>query len=558
MHERGNKPPAARRRVELSMRDLEAILEHARAALSEEEFATLKAALETLELLTRELENKGVSIQRLRQLLFGAATETTAKVIEKILERAGRDKAPAGKTPAGPAEKPKGHGRNGADAYGGARRVKVPLGSLRAADACPSCAKGRVYASCEPGLIVRLTGQAPIGGAVYELQKLRCSLCGEVFSADPPQGVGPQKYDAESAAMIGLLKYGAGLPFHRLERLQESLGIPLPAATQWQIVAETAGNLAAALDEMIRLAAQGEVLHNDDTTMKVLALGGAAAGPGPPTDQPAEDRGPPEHAGGRVGVFTSGIVSKVADHRIALFFTGRKHAGENLLDLLRQRRGELGPPIQMCDALSRNVTEEMQTLLANCLAHGRRRFVDVAGSFPDECIHVLEILKDVYRNDTIARDRGMSAEERLHFHQAQSGPAMAALEAWMAAQIEQRKVEPNSGLGEAIAYMRKHWKQLTLFLRVPGAPLDNNVCERALKKAILHRKNAYFYKTENGARVGDLFMSIIYTCQLNGANPFRYLTELQKHAGELATAPADWMPWNYLRTIESGQGRPSE
>jgi len=558
MDECGNKPAAAQQRVELSMKDLEAILEHAKAALSEEEFATLKGALETLEFLTRELEKKSVSVQRLKQWLFGATTETTAKVIEKILERAAAGKPPAAEgTEAGPAKKPRGHGRNGAGAYGGARRVQVPLATLRAGDACPSCTKGRVYASCEPGLIVRLTGQAPIGGVVYELQKLRCSLCGEVFSAEAPQGVGQDKYDAESAAMIGLLKYGVGLPFHRLERLQQGLGIPLPAATQWEIVAETAGNLAPALTEMIRLAAQGEVLHNDDTTMKVLALGGAAAGLAPPAAQPAEDRGGPEQAGGRAGVFTSGIVSKVADHVIALFFTGRKHAGENLLDLLRQRSGELGPPIQMCDALSRNVPQELKTLLAHCLAHGRRRFVDVAGSFPQECIQVLEILKDVYRNDAIAKGQGMSPEQRLHFHQAHSGPRMADLDAWMAAQIEQRKVEPNSGLGEAIAYMRKHWKELTLFLRVPGAPLDNNVCERALKKAILHRKNSYFYKTENGARVGDLFMSLIHTCELNGANPFRYLTELQKHAPELAATPADWMPWNYLRTLESGSNPPA-
>jgi hypothetical protein len=404
---------------------------------------------------------------------------------------------------------------------------------------------------------VRLTGQAPIGGVVYELQKLRCSLCGEVFSAEAPPGVGQDKYDAESAAMIGLLKYGVGLPFHRLQRLQHGLGIPLPAATQWQIVAEAAGILTPALRDLIRLAAQGEVLHNDDTTMKVLALSGAAAGPAPPTAPPAEDRGGPEQAGGRVGVFTSGIVSKVGDHLVALFFTGHKHAGENLLDLLRQRSGQLGPAIQMCDALSRNVPQELKTLLAHCLAHGRRRFVDVAGSFPQECIQVLEILKDVYRNDAITKGQGMSPEQRLLFHQAHSGPRMTDLDAWMAAQIEQRKVEPNSGLGEAIAYMRKHWKELTLFLRVPGAPLDNNVCERALKKAILHRKNAYFYKTENGARVGDLFMSLIHTCELNDANPFRYLTELHKHAPELAATPADWMPWNYLRTLESASSRPS-
>jgi transposase len=561
-------PPAGKPqvRIELSMRDLEAILERVKAALSEEEFATLKGALETLEFLTRELEKKRVSVQRLKQLLFGAATETTRKVIEKVLERVGKGPTgtadagvATGGTQAGPGEKPKGHGRNGADAYCGARRVRVPLGSLHAGNACPSCKKGTVYASCQPGVIVRLTGQAPIGGVVYELEKLRCNLCGQVFTAEAPEGVGEEKYDAESAAMIEVLKYGAGLPFHRLERLQEDMGILLPAATQWEIVSETAGTLTPALTEMIRQAAQGEVIHNDDTTMKVLTLGSAAGqAAGVVAAAPTtENRVGPGEAGGRTGVFTSGIVSKAGDHEIALFFTGHKHAGENLFDLLQQRSAELGPPIQMCDALSRNVPKELQTLLANCLAHGRRRFVDVAGSFPEECIHVLEILKDVYANDAIARDRGMSPEERLGFHQAQSGPRMADLEAWMKAQIEDRKVEPNSSLGEAIAYMRKHWNELTLFLRVPGAPLDNNVCERALKKAILHRKNAYFYKTENGARVGDLFMSLIHTCQLNGVNPFHYLTELQKHASELAAAPADWMPWNYLRTLESGQGLPS-
>ena len=307
----------------------------------------------------------------------------------------------------------------------------MPLGSLHAGDACPSCTKGTVYASCEPGLIVRLTGQAPIGAAVYELEKLRCGLCGEVFSAQPPAGVGEEKYDAESAAMIGLLKYGTGLPFHRLEKLQEGLGVPLPAATQWEIVAETAGILAPALEEMIRQAAQGQILHNDDTTMKVLALGSGTAEPAAPAVPPAEDRSDPGEAGGRAGVFTSGIVSKAANYQVALFFTGHKHAGENLLDLLRHRSIELGPPIQMCDALSRNVPEELETLLANCLAHGRRRFVDVAGSFPEECLHVLQILKTVYANDATARDRNMSPQERLLFHQAQSGPAMAELEAWM-------------------------------------------------------------------------------------------------------------------------------
>ena len=126
---------------------------------------------------------------------------------------------------------------------------------------------------------------------------------------------------------------------------------------------------------------------------------------------------------------------------------------------------------------------------------------------------------------------------------------MEALHAWLNRQFDDKRVEPNSALGGAISYMLKHWDRLTLFLRQPGAPLDNNVCERALKKAILHRKNALFYRTLNGARVGDLFMSLIHTCELNQVNPFDYLTQLQHHADAVALAPERWMPWNYRDTL---------
>jgi len=164
---------------------------------------------------------------------------------------------------------------------------------------------------------------------------------------------------------------------------------------------------------------------------------------------------------------------------------------------------------------------------------------------------VLEALAVIYRNDAIARKRDLSPAARLEFHQAESDPTMKELHGWLTRQFDQRLVEPNSTLGGAITYMLKHWEKLTLFLRVPGAPLDNNICERALKKAILHRKNAMFYKTANGAHVGDVFMSLIYTCELCGANPFDYLTELDRHAGDLASAPQDWMPWNYRQTLDA-------
>ena len=203
----------------------------------------------------------------------------------------------------------------------------------------------------------------------------------------------------------------------------------------------------------------------------------------------------------------------------------------------------------MCDALSRNVPKLNATLVANCNAHSRRNFVKVTASFPVECRFVLETLGEVFGYDEQAREQGLSADGRLHFHQEHSGPVMEKLRGWANAQFEERKVEPNSGLGQAISYLLRHWDRLNLFLRVAGAPIDNNLVERALKKAILHRRNSLFYKTRNGARMGDLFMSLIHTCELNGADPFDYLNQLQRHAEELKQAPSEWMPWNYRETL---------
>ena len=204
----------------------------------------------------------------------------------------------------------------------------------------------------------------------------------------------------------------------------------------------------------------------------------------------------------RKGVFTSGIISTRQGQRIALFFTGRRHAGENLAAVLARRAAELGPPIQMCDALSRNLPKSLEVILGHCLAHGRRRFVKVIQNFPEECRYVLESLAEIYHNDELAREQNLSAEQRLSFHQAHSAPVMDKLHAWLRAQFEEKKVEPNSGLGQAISYLINHWHQLTLFLRQPAAPLDNNICERALNKVILHRKNALFYKKPERRRRG--------------------------------------------------------
>ena len=275
-------------------------------------------------------------------------------------------------------------------------------------------------------MLVRITGQPPLAATIYQLQKLRCHLCGQVFTAAAPEEAGETKYDATAGSMIGLLKYGSGLPFNRLDGLQGDLGVPLPASTQWDIVQAVAANLAPAFEELIRQAAQGEVLHNDDTTVKILELMGERARQealaGAAGDATTDERR---------GLYTSGVVALRDGHRVALFFSGRRHAGENLAQVLAHRAEELPPPIQMCDALSRNLPGELQTILAHCLAHARRRFVDVYDRFPEPCRHLLESLAVVYRNDAVARERRLSPEARLQFHQEASGPTMQDLHDWL-------------------------------------------------------------------------------------------------------------------------------
>src|SRR5438552_3181407 len=531
----------AKGQIEVNLEELAALLERARQEpLDEEGYQKLQGVLEAFRYLADLIGDKDTTISRLRALLAKSSAEKT----REVLEQAGIKVPPPSSPPpsANGNEKPKpGHGRNGAEAYRGARRIKIAHASLKPGDHCPECLKGKVYVRQEPALRIRVVGQAPIAATVYELERLRCNLCGDVFEAEAPEGVGEKKYDESAAAMIGLLKYGSGVPFYRLEGLEENLGIPLPASTQWEIVAESAELIRPAFEELIRQAAQGEVFYNDDTSMKILALARAS-----PHRAEMEEESSSSHE--RTGLFTSGIVSTHSGQRIVMFFTGRKHAGENFARVLAERAQGLAPPIQMCDALSRNLPklpEKLEILLGNCHAHARRRFVQVTPNFPQECQFVLESLREVYRYDGEAEALDLSPEARLRFHQEHSAPVMDALHAWFKAQFAEKKVEPNSGLGEAISYCLKRWDRLTLFLHQAGAPLDSNIVERALKKCILHRKNSLFYKTTNGAEVGDLFMSLIHTCELNSANPFDYLTELQRHAEELTENPAAWMPWNY-------------
>jgi transposase len=533
--------------IELDARQLEELSRRAEErAFDAEDYKTIGIVVESYAYLTSMLGDKNTTIARLRKLLFGASSEKTEKVVGDEKDSAAPSATTAGdgrgehadpndKGATDEASSP-GHGRYGADDYPGANQVEVTHPTLSPGDDCPECQQGTLYENT-PSVLVRFVGRTPLQATVYRLQKLRCHLCGKVFTAAAPAGVGEEKYEHTVASMIGLLKYGSGLPFNRLQRLQGNCEIPLAASTQWGIVNAAAGLMVSAYEELIRQAAQGEVVHNDDTTVKILELMGERAKKSPPSDDP--------HDPSRTGLFTSGVVATRGGIRIALFFSGRQHAGENLMDVLKHRAAELDAPIHMCDGLARNLPKKLDTILANCLAHGRRNFVDLYDRFPDECRYVIEAFKVIYHNDKLAREEGLSGHQRLSYHQAHSQPTVDSLKEWLERQFDDKLIEPNSALGEAINYLLKRWDPLTLFLRKAGAPLDNNLCERALKKAILHRKNSLFYKTRNGACVGDIYMSLIYTCELNGAGAFDYLNRLQLGAADVTEHPDRWMPWNY-------------
>jgi transposase len=537
--------------VTATQQELDEILQRARPALSDQQYRLLEGVLATFVYVMLKLQNAKTSIKRFQRMLFGHRTEHKRNVLERVVaeDPHGQDAAGAGLAngvvPV-PKPRPPGHGRNAAQAYRGAPIVECEHPDLEPGDRCPQCDKGRVYDS-PPKSLVKVVGQAPLGATVYRVQRLRCRLCDAVFTAPLPAAVASlPKYDSSCASMIAVLRYGNGLPHFRLEGLQASLYIPLPDATQWDIVSRAAPSPRAVFEELIRQAAQAPLLHSDDTPMKVLSL--------------MKERARAEAGGVKPvakAINTSGIVAVLQDNeneqrKVVLFFTGHAHAGKNMERVLAHRAEELQPAMQMCDALAANLAGEFTTILANCLAHGRRQVVDVAEQFPEAARYVIDALAEVYKHDATCRKEALSDAQRLSLHQQHSLSVMDGLERWMAEQFDKRLVEPNSGLGKALKYLINHWDALTLFLRKVGAPLDNNVCERALKRAIIHRKGSLFYKTVRGAQIGDIYMSLIHTCRLCDVNPFDYLNALQQRAQEVIDAPARWLPWNFREQLAGG------
>jgi transposase len=499
-------------------------------SLTAEDRALLSKVLKAMLWMTAQLEAGRLGMARLKKLIFGDKTERRRNLFpDKEPKDRPQDSKPTGKDK--PEPKP-GHGRNGSDAYTGADKVFCPHGNLKPGDLCPECNQGRLHSSIEPGHFVRFTGQAPITATVYETERLRCGLCGKVFEASLPDGVPAQRWDETAKTMAALLRSGYGVPHYRQEKLQGDLGIPVSDSVLQELSEQVADSGHAPYRVLYHLSAQGTQMNLDDTTCRILDL----------------IRENKENDPERRGIFTTALISKVGDYEIALFKSGRNHMGENIEELLKHRAPDLPPPRIMTDGTN-VLPENLQAVLGNCLTHGRRQFADIKDNFPMEVHYVIDRFAEIYRFDAITQEMAMTDEARRDYHAQNSGPVIEALQAWCQDQIASKKCEPNSGLGKAIKYLEKRWDELTHFLRIPGAPLSNDIVERLIKRCVLHRKNSLFYKTQHGAVIGDILMTLIHTTVRAGQNPFDYLTQLQRHRPLVVKKPDAWLPWNYQATL---------
>jgi len=468
--------------------------------------------------------------------------------LRKLFQIQGSEKAPSRKPKNDPAssdnkgagssdDDAKGHGRNGADAYQGATIVDVEHPELNPGDTCPAEAcGGRLYEMSEPGIFVQITG-APLASATrYNIQKLRCGICEIVYTAPLPEGISDKKYDANFVAMLMINKYFMSVPLYRQDRLQNHLGIPLPASTQWDLMVAHKPMLKMLYKALALDAANGLALCYDDTSVKIMSEIKAA--------KLAQKGEKSQHT-----CFTTGIVSLHEDHRSYLYITDNRTAGKCIAEIMALRDAKLDPPIMMCDALAANIPQGISEdlyILCFCLVHARRQFYELPNGYDDVADKVIGLIGTIYDHE--AHTKGMSSEKRLAYHQEKSTPVMEELKSYL--EEQKSEFEPNSVAGKAIDYILNRWTQLSQFLRQLHAPLDTNIVERALKLIIQVRRSSMFYKTLDSAAFASYVQSALYSAAQNEINPCEYMCALIENEQLVIQNARAWLPWHYQETLK--------
>jgi transposase len=527
--------------------EVEILIERVKQNKLEEREAELVAGLlRTLLYLVAMLQEKKATLLRLREMIFGRKSERrkkadpeSAKDEEKkdvagdtdngaAKDQAGTEKNEKSDSEAQP--KRRGHGRIPAAAYRGAKKVYCRHAELSSGSPCPDqkCG-GKVYPVIRPHGFIQFTGSPVIQATHYVQEVVKCASCNREYEAPLPSGVKPQKFDETADATIVMIRFLAATPGFRLAGMQKMCGIPLPISTISERCAVVAEVLLTIYKEMEKDAANAKILYGDDTWLRILEL---------MKENEAKGKGE------RVGIQTTGIVAEREDGvKIALYLNGRRHTGENVERLLEKREDDLGPVIRMGDAAAANWSGNDKSIECCCLTHARRKFADLEKVYPKPCGYALDQIGKIYGQEAAAKE--MSDEERLAYHKKQSLPIMSELKEWMERELREKRVEPNSSLGKAMAYFQNHYEKLTQFCHVAGAPIDNNVAEQALKAPAMIRKNSYFFKTSNGACVGGIILSVLISCRLNGRNIWNYLVWVLRNMAEVERNPRAFLPWIY-------------
>lgn len=503
--------------------------------ITQDDIGVILSILDLVVSLKNLLRSKKIGMVRLLKQLFGFKTEKNSQKTSTS-------------TPEVNNSHKKRKGRNGREDYTGANKISVDHESLQPGDKCPSCLNGFLKED-KPSVDYDWKGNTPLTLDIYLLQRLLCPTCKESFIAKSPVKETAKTVDdsqdeikvtrcnknAFANSVVACLRFMYGVPHYRLEKIQGSMGIMLPASTQYKMVKQVYISAIHVFERLVFLAAQGNLFFADDTATKILDW---LAGHGPPTKV---TKTPRKKAN------TTAIISESTEGReIVLYLTGSNAAGDNMKMLLKKRGDSYEAPLYMADGLAANDPgEEHVVIKICCLDHGRRKFHELLSIYPRQCQHVLDELALVYKADREAKLQKLSAGDRQKLHAKVSGPVMSRLGNWMQQQLSSTKVEENSELGRAIKYFLTRWTEFTEFLHTPNVPLSNSTAERAIKKIITHRKNSLFYKTAKGAHVGDVIQSLISTCQAEGINCFKYLAWIQENRSNVQAAPDRYLPWKF-------------
>lgn len=517
--------------TEVSNEELEAFLARLKPQVLDNEYKIAESLVHTLLELSDAHTHSKAKVRALLKQIFGEFTS------EKMFSEA---PVPAtdSKTAKPPSKKPREGGLRSADSFTGAKREEIVFGPKRP-ELCPKCQQ-KIHKT-EPRHLIRFAAAPPVSATVYEVERLRCRHCEAIVEADIPNEVGTEKYDSSVYPWLGYSRYRLGIPMYRLAQCQEQAGVPLPVQTQYMLLATGVELLRSVFDLMELLASQSFVFISDDTPNKILKL------------KLRQD----ESGKVRKGVYTSAIQATLEDQtEIALYYTANRHQGENMGALLRRRDARANKiPLHMTDGSSharpkgmgeRSEDDEaghLQVKVARCLVHARRRIFKIREDYREPCDYLLKLFSQIFKvEEELVRNKA-SPKERLEKHTRESAPAMEAILKYCQDSLQQKIVEPNSTLGSAMRYITEDYDALSLFLHDPDSPLHTNSVERMIKDVARHRKNSLFFRTLNGAQTGDIWLSVIKTCEVNGVRPWEYLKDLfQKNTPE-TISPQHWLPW---------------